>query len=89
MCIEWEQKKIKTFSHLLKPSKTDELALRADGGKITRHSNLDGLRFIMETIHVTQKLLLQLLITVISSESSGFFLLRAVIFRSFKIFPIT
>lgn len=64
--------KNKDLFTLLKPSKTDELALRADGGKITRHSNLDGLRFIMETIHVTQKLLLQLLITVDFFRKLGF-----------------
>lgn len=72
MCIEWEQKKNKDLFTLLKPSKTDELALRADGEKITRHSNLDGLRFIMKTIHVNQKLLLQLLITVDFFRKLGF-----------------
>lgn len=72
MRVEWKQKKTDLFT-LFKPSNTNELALGADGEKITGHSNLDGLRFIMETIHVNQKLLLQLLITVDFFRKLGFF----------------
>lgn len=68
-----ETEKNKDLFTLFKPSNTNELALGADGEKITEHSNLDGLRFIMETIHVNQKLLLQLLITVDFFRKLGFF----------------
>lgn len=68
-----EAEKNKDLFTLLKPSNTNELALGADGEKITGHSNLDGFRFIMETIHVNQKLLLQLLKTVDFFRKLGFF----------------